>query len=91
MSGYVAVSHAQGYVLMVMFMLQVVSGISLLMCYRVCEDEYGYLCLLISNVLFNWTVSTIHSLGVNAIFFFFFFHVVKGMFYSGYAASREFS
>ena len=51
--GYVSIIHAQGYVLLMVFMLQIVSGMFLLMLYRVTDDQFGYLCSLIVNSLFN--------------------------------------
>jgi quinol-cytochrome oxidoreductase complex cytochrome b subunit len=66
---YVNVAHAQGYVLLIVFIIQLLSGIFLLMLYRVSDDQFGYLCLLIVNGVFNWLVVSIHSFCVNLVFF----------------------
>ena len=50
---YVSIVHAQGYVLLISFGLQVVTGIFLLMMYRVDADQFGYLCSLMANAMFN--------------------------------------
>ena len=50
---YVSIVHAQGYVLLISFGLQVVTGIFLLMMYRVDADQFGYLCSLMVNAMFN--------------------------------------
>jgi quinol-cytochrome oxidoreductase complex cytochrome b subunit len=52
----------------VLFVVQIASGICLLMCYRVTEDQFGYLCLLMMSALFNWVIGSVHSLVVNLLF-----------------------
>ncbi len=51
--GYVSIAHAHGYVLLVSFMLQIVTGIVVIMVYRVTDDEFMQLCLLIVGSVFN--------------------------------------
>ena len=65
---YVSIVHAQGYVLLISFALQVVTGVLLLMMYRVTDDQFGFLCSLIANAMFNWVVANVHSFGVNLVF-----------------------
>ena len=81
-----------GGVCLFLFMAQVVSGILLLMYYRVGTDaSYESVGYLVSKVEFGWLVRSMHSWSANLLIFFIFTHMFSIFFMKSFRKPRELS
>lgn len=73
-----------------LFMLQVATGILLLIYYRPsAEGAYESIQFLMSEVEFGWLIRSIHSWGANLMIFMAFVHLISVMLLKAYRAPRE--
>ncbi|KAA3631001.1 MAG: cytochrome bc complex cytochrome b subunit [Calditrichaeota bacterium] len=87
-------SHSSFYYLggisLFLFIIQVVTGILLLMYYRPGADSaYESVQFIISNVSFGWLIRAIHSWSANLMIFFVFLHMFTVYFTKAYRKPRE--
>jgi len=79
-----------GGITLFLFMVQVVSGILLLMYYRPgAESAYESVRFIISEVAFGWLIRAVHSWSANLMIFFAFLHMFTVYFTQAYRKPRE--
>jgi cytochrome b6 len=96
MSGKVVPQHSHsifyymGGISLFLFIVQVLSGILLLMYYRPGADSaYESVQFIISNVSFGWLIRSIHAWSANLMVFFVFLHMFTVYFTQAYRKPRE--
>ena len=79
-----------GGITLFLFIVQVVSGILLLMYYRPgAESAYESVRFIISDVAFGWLIRAVHSWSANLMIFFAFLHMFTVYFTHAYRKPRE--
>lgn len=85
-----SVFYYAGGVCIFLFLLQVATGILLLMYYRVGTDaSYESVRYITSKVAFGWLVRSMHSWGANLMVFFVFVHMFSVFFMKAFRKPRE--
>ena len=85
-----SVFYYAGGVCVFLFMVQLVTGILLLMYYRVGADSsYESVRYISSKVAFGWLVRSVHSWGANLMIFFVFVHMFSVFFMRAFRKPRE--
>lgn len=96
MSGKVVPLHSHsifyylGGISLFLFIVQVITGILLLMYYRPGADSaYESVQFIVSNVSFGWLIRSMHSWSANLMIFFVFLHMFTVYFTQAYRKPRE--
>ena len=79
-----------GALLMVVFMIQVVTGIWLMMFYTNTEEgAFASVEYIMRDVEYGWLMRYMHSTGASAFFFLMYFHMFRGLLYGSYQKPKE--
>ena len=79
-----------GALLMVVFMIQVVTGIWLMMFYTNTEEgAFASVEYIMRDVEYGWLMRYMHSTGARAFFFLMYFHMFRGLLYGSYQKPKE--
>ena len=79
-----------GALLMVIFMIQVVTGIWLMMFYTNTEEgAFASVEYIMRDVEYGWLMRYMHSTGASAFFFLMYFHMFRGLLYGSYQKPKE--
>lgn len=79
-----------GGITMFLFVVQVITGIILLLYYRPsAESAYESVEFIMTQVRFGWLIRSIHSWGANLMVFFLFVHMFSAFFMKAYRKPRE--
>ena len=79
-----------GALLMVVFMIQVITGIWLMMFYTNTEEgAFASVEYIMRDVEYGWLMRYMHSTGASAFFFLMYFHMFRGLLYGSYQKPKE--
>ena len=79
-----------GALLMVVFMIQVITGIWLMMFYTNTEEgAFASVEFIMRDVEYGWLMRYMHSTGASAFFFLMYFHMFRGLLYGSYQKPKE--
>tara|TARA_B100001057_G_scaffold78576_1_gene73716 strand:+ start:30198 stop:31445 length:1248 start_codon:yes stop_codon:yes gene_type:complete len=79
-----------GALLMVIFMVQVITGIWLMMFYTNTEEgAFASVEFIMRDVEYGWLMRYMHSTGASAFFFLMYFHMFRGLLYGSYQKPKE--
>ena len=79
-----------GALLMVVFMVQVITGIWLMMFYTNTEEgAFASVEFIMRDVEYGWLMRYMHSTGASAFFFLMYFHMFRGLLYGSYQKPKE--
>ncbi|MCX6155698.1 MAG: cytochrome b N-terminal domain-containing protein [Candidatus Kapabacteria bacterium] len=82
--------YYMGGIALVLFIIQVLSGILLLMYYKGTEDQaFESVQFIITKVHFGWLVRSVHSWSANLMVFFAFLHMFSVFFFKSFRQPRE--
>ena len=75
---------------MVVFMIQVITGIWLMMFYTNTEEgAFASVEYIMRDVEYGWLMRYMHSTGASAFFFLMYFHMFRGLLYGSYQKPKE--
>ena len=78
-----------GALLMVVFMIQVITGIWLMMFYTNTEGAFASVEYIMRDVEYGWLMRYMHSTGASAFFFLMYFHMFRGLLYGSIKNQRN--
>ena len=79
-----------GALLMVVFVVQVITGIWLMMFYTNTEEgAFASVEFIMRDVEYGWLMRYMHSTGASAFFFLMYFHMFRGLLYGSYQKPKE--